>query len=217
MASLVETVSRRYVEGQYFDKILITGVFDVKLTRTSEQVRVEVEALPEGHNFIKIEIHSDHTLYIRLLDNYSQPSKIILHVRYNLLKSCTSNQLVGSIESMNEINQNEKFILRCNQSTESVNLQLRVPAFDAFLSGTSQYTFSGNVTNEANIVCNGVINADASALSTSKINVEANGIGKVTVQASHEVNVHADGMCVVYYRGPLKTVQQDPMAQILPY
>jgi hypothetical protein len=115
---------------------------------------------------------------------------------------------------MNDINQNEKFILRCSQGTESMNLQLCVPAFDAFLSGTSQHISSGSVTNEANIICDGVVNVDASALGTSKMNVEANGVGEVTIQATNEINVHADGMCTVYYKGPLKTVRQDGMAQI---
>ncbi len=50
------------------------------------------------------------------------------------------------------------------------------------------------------------------------MNVEANGFGKVTIQASNEINFHADGMCTVsYYKDPLKTVRQDGMIQILPY
>lgn len=217
MTTPVEAVSRHYVEGQYFDKILIAGVFDVKLTHTSEPVKVEVEALPEGHDFVKIETHNDHTLSIRLLDSYSQPFKILVHIKFNLLKNYTSNQLVGSTNSTNVINQNEKFVLCCNQGTENVNLQLRVPEFDAFLSGTGHHVLSGNVTNETNIICNGVVDVDASNLSTTKMNIEANGFGKVTIQANDEINVHADGMCTVYYKGPLKTVLQNGMAQVVPY
>jgi len=81
MASSAGTISRRYVEDQYFDKVVIADVFDFRLTRTSEQIGGEVEALPESNNFIKIEVHADHTPFICLLDGYSQPSKIFIHIK----------------------------------------------------------------------------------------------------------------------------------------
>ena len=198
-----------------FDKIVVQGVIDVKLTQSNEH-QVEIEATQDSHQYIKVDVSDDHVLSIRTEQGFCSSAKAVAHVKINGLNSYTLNNVVGTTESTNIIEQNGKFSLHVNHGTANVALKLNALTFDAIISGTSNCTLEGKVTNEASIKSEGVFNIDASSFITSKMNVDANGVGKVYVHAIERINALASGMAQIFYQGPLGTVQQNGMARVSP-
>lgn len=208
------TVRQAYPLGsRSFDKVRVQGVIDVKLTQSNEQ-KVEVEATPDCHQHIQVDITDDQVLSISTTGRFSSPKKLVAHVGVTSLKSCVLDNLIGTVESTNTIHPNDKFSLQVNGGTATVNLNLNASVLDAIISGTSTCKLMGNVTNDANIRSEGVFQIDASSLITSRMNLVANGVGRVFVHAINQVNIEANGACQIYYRGPLGMVRQQGIARV---
>ena len=218
MASNATTVTHRCVES-HFDKIVIAGVFHIKLTCNKEQQQVEILADEKIQEYIVAEVDAnDQTLSIHMRDNSpSFQSKIILSINFPLLKRYTLNHGVGNTEGTNDIVQNEKLSVTSNESTHNLHLKMHVPALEATLSGTGKHTFVGQVDGETNITCKGVTNVDASNLISLKVNVDSSGVGQTKVQATEEINAHVSGVTSVLYRGPLNRPQQSGTGRIEPF
>jgi hypothetical protein len=214
MWSTAQTVRQAYPLGsRSFDKVRVEGVIDVKLTQGNEQ-KVEVEATADCHQHIQVDVTDDQVLSIRTAGRFRSPKKLVAHVDVTTLKSCVLDNLVGTVESTNTIEQNDKFSLQVNGGTATVNLNLNALALDAIISGTSTCKLMGNVTNETNMRSEGVFQIDASSLITSRMNLVANGVGRAFIHAMNQVNIEASGACQIYYRGPLGMVRQHGIARV---
>jgi hypothetical protein len=188
----------------------------VKLTQGNEQ-KVEIKVTTDNHQHIQVDLTDDQVLSIRTTGNFRSFRKPIAHVDVTTLKSCVLDNFVGTVESTNTIEQNDRFSLQVNSGTANVNLNLNALALDAIISGTSNCKLMGNVTNETNIRSKGVFNIHALSLNTSTMNIDANGVGKAIIHAINQINITASGTSQIYYSGPLGTVRQDGVASVSPY
>ncbi len=217
MSFAEETIRRTHPLGsRSFDKLRVQGVIDVKLTQSNGQ-KVEIEATDDGHQHITVDVTDDQVLSISTARYFRASKKAVAYVDVTTLKSCVLDNVVGTVESTNEIEQKDNFSLQVNNGVANVDLNLNTLVLDAFISGTSKCKLMGKVSNETNIRSKGVFTIDTLSLITPTMNIFTNGVGKAFVSAINQVNIDADGTSQIFYRGPLGRVRQHGVAKIAPH
>ncbi len=185
----------------HFERIDITGVFDVILAHGSEPgVVLETDENLQELIFVRVK---GNTLHIGPTeDAIYKHTKMELHITYPALEQIH----VGGACKLRAENTIYADRLTFNISgAADIQLELRVGELQTRVSGAGNLNFSGE-TEKHNIMLSGASNLRAEHLKSKETKISMSGAGSAHVYASDQLQASLSGVgSIRYYGSPQKT------------
>lgn len=194
-----EVTDNRAVEA--FNHLDINGVFEVFLKQgDQESLVIEADKAVAKHIISKL---SNNTLYLSMEDDYDfgdiDPIKIYVQVKD--LKSL-KNEGVGTVTCQNPLKL-DQLSVNC-EGVGATDLKLSANSLILKSETVGAITLAGKV-KDADITHNGVGVLQAFELLTQHLKLSSEGVGAAEVYASESIDITANGVGSVQYKGNPKT------------
>lgn len=182
---------------QSFDKLILSGVFDVSL-KQGKINKVSVEAQPNIHQYIIIdEKRGTLDIHFKKKFNLKKHKKINIVVTFTDLQEIESS-IVGNLHSDGMLNLESLFF--DNASVGNTNLNLNIKKLDMDLSAVGNITISGQA-QKVNIESSIVGKLDASDLIAQYLSIDNSSVGNVRIHADMELAIDHSGIGSLHYYG----------------
>jgi hypothetical protein len=195
-----------------FNKIEMDGVFNVFLRQgDTESLIIEADKAVAANIISEVQ---NQTLILKMQDDTDfgniDPVKIYLQVRD--LQSLT-NKGVGTIKCEQALKLN-KFVLSC-EGVGAIDFTLSANTLIVTSETVGAITLAGKVT-EADITHNGVGVLKAFDLLTRNLKLSSNGVGAAEVYASESIDIDANGVGSVHYKGnpAIKNIKSEGIGKV---
>jgi hypothetical protein len=180
-----------------FNKIEMDGVFNVFL-RQGDTESLIVEADKEVAAHIISEVQNE-TLILKMEDDFDfgEIESVKIYIQVRDLQSL-SNKGVGTLKCEQALKL-DQFTLTC-EGVGAIDLTISANSLVVKSESVGAITLAGKVTN-ADITHNGVGVLQAFELLTRKLKLSSNGVGAAEVYASESIDIDANGVGSVQYKG----------------
>jgi len=194
-----EVTDNRTVES--FNQLDINGVFQVYLKQgDQESLVIETDKAVAEHIISKV---SNNTLYLSMEEDYDfgdiDPIKIYIQVKD--LKSL-KNEGVGTVTCQNPLSL-DQLTVDC-EGVGAIDLNVSANSLVLKSETVGAITLAGKVKDAA-ITHNGVGVLQAFELLTQNLKLSSEGVGAAEVYASESIDITANGVGSVQYKGNPKT------------
>lgn len=194
-----EVTDKRAVAS--FNRLEINGVFKVFLKQgEQESLVIETDKAIAKHILSKVE---NNTLYLSMENDYDfgdlDPIKIYIQVKD--LQSL-KNEGVGTIACQNPLNL-DNLTVEC-EGVGAIDLNISANKLIVKSETVGAMTLAGKV-KDADITHNGVGVLQAFDLLTQNLKLSSEGVGAAEVYASESIDINANGVGSVQYKGNPKT------------
>ncbi|CAF0996911.1 unnamed protein product [Rotaria magnacalcarata] len=201
---------------QALSKLILDGPFYCYVEWTQERQTIDIYTDYNFQPYIVVNISPDTLSVIFQYDGNYKFTEMDIYLNLN---PRINDIFLGGLATLSSINALRTYnsIKLHAQDTSNLILQLEVLNLDAmFLSaGTTQLT--GHVKGKSIIKYFGIGNVDASELYCKFVDVEANGLGTISVSGTQGCNIKAEGVSTVKYNcSNTHNIQLSGLAKLIP-
>ncbi|CAF3407759.1 unnamed protein product [Rotaria socialis] len=201
---------------QTLSKLILDGPFYCYVEWTQNRQSVDIYTDYNFQPYIAVNIEQDTLSIIFQYDgNYKfTEMDIYLYLNPNI-----NDIVLGGIATLNSTNALHTYnsLKLHTQDTSNLILELYVLNLDAMFLSAGTTTLMGYVQNKGIIKYFGIGNVDASQLYCKFVDIEANGLGTISVSGTQGCNIRVQGVSTVKYNcSNTHTIQLFGLAKLIP-